>query len=54
MPYIIIGIKRDGTIIEYPQMMRPFGDDIELAAEWCYNVNLPDMCPMEFTLALLV
>lgn len=49
--YLIIAIKDDGTVIEYNQLMRPFGDDLELAAEWCADINEPGMCPLEFTIA---
>lgn len=52
MLYMIIGIKWNGEILEYPELMnKAFGEDLELAADWINDIS--ESCPVEFTIATI-
>lgn len=51
MHKIIALIKGTTRVIEYEQLATAFGDDLELMAAWCAEVNEPDRCPLEFVIA---
>jgi len=51
--HIIIGLVpgvSEYRILEYPEMIKAFGDDLELVADWCDEMNEKG-CPVEFTIA---